>query len=139
VPVCGMVYLVHFTGCAETVDTEAASANASATRVVFIAFPPAISGEKASRAYLVPPPALLEEAVCRQCYLQISLKLTTRLCRAPWARPASNRASTIPRRRPFPCWCFGKADRSHRRQPPYMVPHIGDVRKATASTKNAMI
>jgi hypothetical protein len=27
-PVCGMVYLVHLIGCAETVDVEAASAKA---------------------------------------------------------------------------------------------------------------
>jgi hypothetical protein len=36
VPVCGMVYLVHLTGCAETVDIEAASVKARATIVTFI-------------------------------------------------------------------------------------------------------
>src|SRR6059058_4276096 len=38
VPVCGMVYLVHLTGCADTVDVEATSANARTT-IDFIAFP----------------------------------------------------------------------------------------------------
>jgi hypothetical protein len=54
VRVWGIVYLVHFTGCAATVDAEAASANARAINVVFIAFPPAISGKKAPRAYFIP-------------------------------------------------------------------------------------
>jgi hypothetical protein len=54
-----MVYLVHFTGCAETVDTEAASANARATSVVFIAFSPAISGENAPQPIAFQALALL--------------------------------------------------------------------------------
>jgi hypothetical protein len=32
VPVCGMVFLVHLTGCAETVDVEAASAKAESNK-----------------------------------------------------------------------------------------------------------
>jgi hypothetical protein len=37
-----MVYLVHLTGCADTVAVEAASTKARGTIVAFIAFPPSL-------------------------------------------------------------------------------------------------